>query len=171
MGREGGKEQKRWGTGVTEKALFPNPAKGMCRKGCGYFPQVNDELRWVGSEIPWSGREQSVGSFDACVLEIWFDLKDCWTNKILKEDSCYWVGGCGWNQGRVWKLSEETLLPWKEACQKFIVNFGQRQEAERAVEGRAEDHCSGWNCELLWGPTVRDRGGRTGQLSWDSGCP
>lgn len=45
MGREGGKEQKRWGTGVTEKALFPNPAKGMCRKGGGYFPQVNDELR------------------------------------------------------------------------------------------------------------------------------
>ena len=47
----------------------PPPLAKVCadKEGSRYFSKVDEELKWVGSEIPWSRREPLVGSYETPV--------------------------------------------------------------------------------------------------------
>lgn len=73
-----------------ERAPPPLPKACADKEGSGYFSRVNDELKWVGSEIPWSQREPLVWTYEPPAREVWFALKDCWPNKILRTIVTRW---------------------------------------------------------------------------------
>lgn len=131
----------------------------MCGKGSGCFSTVDNDIRWVGSEVPWSRRERMVGSF---VQDITLRSKDCWTNRILNHDDCRWVGGRSGNQAAYGSGAEIT-----DTVAGGLPEVPTEEEEERAIERGAD----WWSLSRL---KLRDGSGpllcwireaRTGQVS------